>query len=273
MGPALTAENMKVTKKEAEDIINRFYVSFPKVKDWIDGNERLAGELGYVEDVWGRRRRLPDAMLPQFEFERTKYNNEFNPILDTDGTVYTDDTKIINDLKKKLDRCQYNKDKVAVKSEAEKYGIHIHDNGGFISRAQRQATNSRIQGSAATMTKKAMIDIFNDKEINDLGFRLLIGVHDELIGECPEENAEKCGERLSYLMTHAALDQIKDVPFKCDAEIERHWYENTYSHNVQKEYNTYKKDGMSDDVAFNKLCQEHTECTAEQLTECLNNEN
>ena len=34
------------------------------------------------------------------------------------------------------------------------------------------------------MTKKAMIAIDQDSEMQKLGFRLLIGIHDALIGEC-----------------------------------------------------------------------------------------
>ena len=59
-----------------------------------------------------------------------------------------------------------------------KEGIVITSNGGFISRAERQSSNSRIQGSASTVTKLAMINVSKDKELNELGFRLLICVHD-----------------------------------------------------------------------------------------------
>ena len=80
------------------------------------------------------------------------------------------------------------------------------------------------------MTKKAMISIDRDKEMQDLGFKLLIGVHDELIGECPRENGEKVADRLSYLMRTCVPELA--VPFKCDAEVEEHWYENEYSHMI-----------------------------------------
>ena len=45
--------------------------------------------------------------------------------------------------------------------------------------------------SAADVTKKAMIAIANDKELQDLGFELELTIHDEVIGECPIENALK----------------------------------------------------------------------------------
>lgn len=269
MGTSLTAENMHVSKEEAEKITEDFFQSFPKMKEFLDTNERLAQELGYVEDAWGRRRRLPDAMLPDYEFSINDFKNDFNPLFDSVGDVYIDKSKDFNNYLTKLRNAKSSKERTAIKEDAKKNNIKIRDNGAFISRAARQSTNAKIQGSAATMTKKAMIDIYNDKEINDLGFKLLIGVHDELIGECPTENAEKCGKRLSYLMTHAALDKVTEVPFKCDAEIEESWYLNSYAHQLQKDYADLKENGLSDDEAFSKICKEHEEFPAEKLHEIL----
>lgn len=67
-----------------------------------------------------------------------------------------------------------------------------------------------------------MISVHNNQELKDLGFRLLIPVHDELIGECPEKNAKRCGELLSQLMKEAAKDIT--VPMKCDVEYTKCWY-------------------------------------------------
>lgn len=59
--------------------------------------------------------------------------------------------------------------------------------------------------------------------MKELGFHLLIQVHDEVIGECPEENAKECAERLSYLMRTAPSHLIK-LPFKCDVDFTYNWY-------------------------------------------------
>lgn len=73
------------------------------------------------------------------------------------------------------------------------------------------------------MTKLAMISIGNNKRLKELGFRLLIQVHDELIGECPKENAKECKELFSTLMSKAAESKI-EVPIKCDVEVTEQWY-------------------------------------------------
>ena len=68
-----------------------------------------------------------------------------------------------------------------------------------------------------------MIAVGKDEKLNELGFKLLLQVHDEVIGECPRENAKQCADRLCEVMVNAALD-IVDIPMKCDAEITECWY-------------------------------------------------
>ena len=82
--------------------------------------------------------------------------------------------------------------------------------------------NSRVQGSAADLTKLAMIELYNNQELKDLGFKMLIPIHDEILAECPRENAKRCGELMEKMMIDAARDLI--VPISCDAEYTEHWY-------------------------------------------------
>ena len=102
-------------------------------------------------------------------------------------------------------------------------GIKIHDNGGKIADAERQCLNSVIQGTAADMTKYAMIKVHNDPELKSLGFHLMIPVHDELLGEIPKENAKRGAQRLTEVMIEAAKDIIS-LPMKCDPSIVDRWY-------------------------------------------------
>ena len=72
------------------------------------------------------------------------------------------------------------------------------------------------------MTKIAMTKIAKDKRLAELGFRMLIQVHDEIIGECPVENADEAAERFCYIMAHCVEDKI-DIPFNTDATLETYW--------------------------------------------------
>ncbi len=69
-----------------------------------------------------------------------------------------------------------------------------------------------------------MIKAYKDKELNELGFKLQIPVHDEIIGEAPKENAKRAAERLSEVMIESVAELIKDVPMKCDPSIVERWY-------------------------------------------------
>ena len=122
-----------------------------------------------------------------------------------------------------FDDCRGWKDRMNVKNLAQQEGIKIRDNTGIIAEASRQCVNSRIQGTSADITKYAMIHIWRDEKLRDLGFKLLLQIHDEVIGECPKENAKEAGERLCELMISSAMD-IVSIPMKVDAEITECWY-------------------------------------------------
>ena len=262
MGPKALAERINVSVDEAKEIINNFYNGFTEVKKWIDSGEKQVKSVGYVEDYWGRRRRLPDAMLPEWNLESS--SNSFNPILGVNINHIS--PKLETEFLTKLSRCRWKADIDKVKKEAESRGVVIHSNSQYISRAMRQCTNARIQGSASSMTKKAMISIHNDFIMKELGFELLITVHDELIGQCPIENSEKAAERLSYLMSNCVPDV--PVPFKCDAEIEKRWYWNTYAAMIKGEFKDALKEFEGDNKkAFEKIFLDHIECTEKELEE------
>lgn len=76
------------------------------------------------------------------------------------------------------------------------------------------------------MSKKAMLLVGNDTRLKELGFKLLIPVHDELIAECPIENVKECSKRFANLMSIAAKDKL-EVPISCDVEITKSWYGDT----------------------------------------------
>ena len=121
-----------------------------------------------------------------------------------------------------MERTWSRQEKETIKAKAKEEGILIKDNGGFIAEATRQCVNARVQGSAADMTKLAIIAVGNDEFLKSKGFKLLLPVHDELIGECPEQNAKEVAKRFSELMVLAAKDLC--VPSKCDVEVSRRWY-------------------------------------------------
>lgn len=80
------------------------------------------------------------------------------------------------------------------------------------SQAERQAVNAIIQGTASDIAKAAMLLCENDPELNSLGYRLLLQIHDELLGECPAQNVVPVKARVKYLMEHPFGDLQLSVP-------------------------------------------------------------
>jgi DNA polymerase-1 len=88
--------------------------------------------------------------------------------------------------------------------------------------ARRMAINARIQGTAADILKLAMIAV--DRRLRDEqpGAHLLLTVHDELVLEVPEEQAEAVAQ-----IVKAEMQGVADlkVPLVVDAGWGKSWYE------------------------------------------------
>lgn len=223
------AEQMKISTQEAQKIIDDFYAEFPKVKEFVDFAQTFARDYGFVETAWGRKRRLSDMQLPPIEIKPCikSYSDNFDPFaFDTTESIPQDDY-VSDEVYRKyytlLNRARGRQQQQKVKELAEQEGYTIKDNRGFIEDAKRQCVNSIIQGSAADMTKLTMIKIFNDEELNKLGYKLIIPVHDEVLGICPRENAKAVRDRLEYIMVHIVDGKFK-IPMKCDIEVTERWY-------------------------------------------------
>lgn len=227
-GITSVAEQLKCTKEKAQIIQDKVFKGFPAIKQFDKDSKQMAYEKGYVTTLWGRKRRLPDMQLEPYEFDFSNFViDNFDPLaFDNDNSElirYDEEQKAINYYTNQLDKAYGRVAKEQIKLKAKQDGIIIKDNGGFIAQAERQCVNSRIQGSAADMSKKAMILIGNDERLKELGFRLLIPVHDELIAECPIKNAVECKQRFAKLMSEAAKDRL-EVPISCDVACSYQWY-------------------------------------------------
>lgn len=88
--------------------------------------------------------------------------------------------------------------------------------------AERTAMNTPIQGSAADIIKKAMIDMADKLKEKNLQAKLLLQVHDELIFEAPEDEIKVLEKLVPEVMEHALE---LDVPLKVDCASGPSWYD------------------------------------------------
>lgn len=87
---------------------------------------------------------------------------------------------------------------------------------------ERVALNTPIQGSAADIIKLAMVRVYNRLKSEGLKSKLILQVHDELIVEAYEDEAEQVKQILTYEMENV----IKlDVPLIAEAKSAKSWYD------------------------------------------------
>jgi len=153
------SQNLGITRKEAGQFIERYFKSYPQVKQYMEDIVQEAKQNGYVTTLLHRRRYIPEITSRNFNVR---------------------------------------------------------------SFAERTAMNTPIQGSAADIIKKAMIDMAERLKTEQLQARLLLQVHDELIFEAPEDEVEKLKEIVPDVMEHAL--ELK-VPLKVDYAYGPSWFD------------------------------------------------
>ncbi|QTB21503.1 DNA polymerase I [Lysinibacillus sphaericus] len=153
------SQNLDITRKEAATFIEKYFASFPGVKQYMDDIVQNAKFNGYVTTILNRRRYLPDITSSNFNLR---------------------------------------------------------------SFAERTAMNTPIQGSAADIIKKAMIDMDARLKKENMQAKLLLQVHDELIFEAPKEEIAMLEKIVPEVMENAIE---LSVPLKVDFNHGSTWYE------------------------------------------------
>ena len=88
------------------------------------------------------------------------------------------------------------------------------------SAAERVAVNTPIQGSAADLIKKAMIDLSRRLKEASVSARLLLQVHDELVLEVPEDEVETVEALVRETMENV---YPMEVPLRVDIATGSSW--------------------------------------------------
>ena len=96
------------------------------------------------------------------------------------------------------------------------------NNSGMRQFAERQAINTPVQGSAADLIKKAMVDIFCEIRNSGLKSKLILQIHDELVFEVPKPELDE----LIKLVRQKMEGCVKfNVPIKVVAKVGKNWLE------------------------------------------------
>lgn len=215
--------------KKAQFVYDSVLKAFPNLRNLMLTAQDKTSKVGYTETILGRRRHIPDMTLPEFEFKAMKgyINPDVDP-LDVSTLASKSDIpdRIVNQLKSEFAQYKYLGQIIKRTKELADQKIRVINNRPKITEATRQVVNSIVQGSAADMTKMAILNLESSEEWKALGGRLLLPVHDELICEVPMEKWKEGGELLSKLMSDAG--DFLPFPINCDVETSLRWYGLSY---------------------------------------------
>ena len=192
MGKAkLQAELGLSTKAEAENLFNQYHDNVPFVKELMNHTSRLANQNGYIKTILGRRCRFDKWEIDEFRM----------------GTMSTPMTR--DEAIKKF------KDNYILKYpdviNNEKKMKQLEDEPKIKRCFTYKALNKLIQGSAADMTKKAMLDLYKE------GIIPHIQIHDELDISVVDDNQAK---KIIEIMENAVP---LEIPNKVDYESGETW--------------------------------------------------
>ncbi|MFO0864379.1 MAG: DNA polymerase I [Gemmataceae bacterium] len=103
-------------------------------------------------------------------------------------------------------------------------GIRPHSSYKGRNQPEREAINMQIQGSAADLIKVAMVSLAQKVKETKVRSRLLLQIHDELVFECPDDEADMLSALVRHEMSTALADRVT-VPFGVELGIGPNWAE------------------------------------------------
>lgn len=223
-GPDALADEIDSTLEYAKEILSKHRAAFPDVWSYLEKSGQLAKEFKESRDQFGRRRLFPTPTLER----AIEWYKEYND----DKLEYPEEIKVRN-----LFEFQVNNGRKSTKEEkwhlehreptpreAQKGMYALH---GSI---ERRGKNHRVQGTNASMIKRAMSCGF-DKNGNPYLWhslpqykaKLLNMVHDELVVQCPKRHGEKVAALVGDAFRRAASEVMCLVVMEHEAHIGDRW--------------------------------------------------
>ena len=130
--------------KEAQKVYDSVMAAFPNLRQLMISAQATATQKGYVETILGRRRHIPDMMLPPFAFEPMAgyVNPDIDPL--DPSTLHNREvipTRIVDALTKEYSSFKYNGQRYRRNKELYEEHIKVVDNRSKINDASRECVN------------------------------------------------------------------------------------------------------------------------------------
>lgn len=192
------AQQLKITVDEAEQFIKDFNDTYKDVAKFIQGQKDHADNEGYVQTLYGRKRRF---------LGHKDVAKRYHAVC---GRISAHLGKKDFDIIKDGDKIPYNL-KRAYWDVAKDYG-----------RVNRMAVNSTIQGTGADCMKLSMVAIQKHLETKGAGWRLLATIHDEVLIEIPATATAEEVQEIADVQKNAFK---LSIPVTVDVEVSDRWGE------------------------------------------------
>lgn len=204
------ASDLNISEGEARDIVGKWYSDRNEVRIWQQIQMAHVMEHGYSQSIIGRKRYLFDVQT-MFDFQMDVHSDFVKYIkehMSKKQNTVLNMSHLWRNFGKKMNNIQ------SVKN------INI---GGQLNAFMRQAINSPVQSSAADIVMKAMLNINENIILKELGYKLLLQIHDELILEGPAVHMEEAKKIVKKCMETPWLGMNRILTFETSILCADNW--------------------------------------------------
>lgn len=195
---------LHVDLDKAKDIINRFWGSYPILRDSMLRYGDLAHHIGYSNTALGRRRYYTDIL------EKIKWVQVDDTVVSIQQRIDSENMIWFTEKEGPVTEDNIKKAKEAI---IRKYKGEI----------ARQAANHAVQGTSADITKLASIYIHNRMKELKLNARIIALVHDEIIVECQHSEASTVQQIMDDGMKKGFYHFCPIVPCVVEGGVSEYW--------------------------------------------------
>lgn len=177
------ADTLQIPISEAKELITKFFVAFPAIKNYLDNLGYFATSNGYIRTFppYGRIRQFPEW-------------KDIAPIIHRD----------------------LNKQVVKVTS-------NVPGGFKILGNIERGGKNHPFQGSNSDITKCAVVKLRERIIEKNYPVLLINLIHDEILTECDETFAEEWKVEMSEIMSKAGSKVVKSIPMTVDCKVMDYW--------------------------------------------------
>lgn len=201
--PRSFAKKMGVSDDVAAFFFENFERTFPSFKQMVADIREFMRQNGYVETLYGRKRRFPDYKPVAVEMRRNEAKL---------SRLYGERKRlqsVANPSARDIARLQAVQDEIGI----------LADKRGLVGYWERAAFNAVIQGTGADILK--MIGNRNARVCKERGWEMNASIHDEIKNSIPNEQlTEEAIALINDIMTQTAT---LSVPLITDIVIEPRW--------------------------------------------------